>query len=143
VVEAAVAAGFDDLADCAERIRALDTFRQRDDFQSLTVAFKRVCNIVKEGVDAPVDPALFQDEAEHTLYRVLQETKTAAQEKIEQHQYLEALSDIAGLKWAVDAFFDAVMVMAEDAAVRNNRLALLTAINRLFSKIADFSRLTG
>jgi len=143
VVEAAVAAGFDDLADCAERIRALDTFRQRDDFQPLTVAFKRVCNIVKEGVDAPVDPALFQDEAEHTLYRVLQETKTAAQAKIEQHQYLEALSDIAGLKWAVDAFFDAVMVMAEDAAVRTNRLALLTTINRLFSKIADFSRLTG
>ena len=143
VVDAAVAAGFDDLADCAQRIRALDTFRQRDDFQPLTVAFKRVCNIVKEGVDAPVDPALFQDEAEHTLYRVLQETKTAAQGKIEQHQYLEALSDIAGLKWAVDAFFDAVMVMAEDSAVRTNRLALLTTINRLFSKIADFSRLTG
>jgi glycyl-tRNA synthetase beta chain len=143
VVEAAVAAGFDDLANCAERIRALDTFRQRDDFQPLTVAFKRVCNIVKDGVDAPVDPTLFRDEAEHTLYRVLQETKTAAQEKIERHQYLEALSDIAGLKWAVDAFFDAVMVMAEDQAVRTNRLALLTTINRLFSNIADFSRLSG
>jgi glycyl-tRNA synthetase beta chain len=141
VVEAAVAAGFDNLADCAERIRALNTFRQRDDFQQLTVAFKRVCNIVKDGVDAPVVPALFQDEAEHTLYRVLQETKTAAQEKIEHHQYLEALSDIAGLKWAVDAFFDAVMVMAEDQAVRHNRLALLTTINRLFSRIADFGKL--
>ncbi len=143
VVEAAVAAGFDDLADCAQRIRALDTFRLRDDFQPLTVAFKRVCNIVKEGVDAPVDPALFTDEAEHTLYRVLQETRTAAQEKVEQHQYLEALSDIAGLKWAVDAFFDAVMVMAEDQAVRTNRLALLTTINRLFGKVADFGKLAG
>ena len=143
VVEAAVAAGFDDLSDCAERIRALDTFRQRDDFQPLTVAFKRVCNIVKDGVDAPVNPALFQDESEHTLYRVLQETKTAAQVKIEQQQYLEALSDIAGLKWAVDAFFDAVMVMADDPAVRTNRLALLTTINRLFSKIADFGKLSG
>jgi glycyl-tRNA synthetase beta chain len=107
------------------------------------VAFKRVCNIVKEGVDAPVDPALFKDEAEHTLYRVLQETCTAAQEKVEQRLYLEALSDIAGLKWAIDTFFDAVMVMAEDQAVRFNRLALLTAINRLFGKVADFGRLAG
>jgi len=143
VVEAAVAAGFDDLAECAERIRALDTFREREDFLPLTVAFKRVCNIVKEGVDSPVVPALFKDEAEHTLYRVLQETGTTAREKINQHQYLEALSDIAGLKWAVDAFFDAVMVMAEDLEVRANRLALLTTINRLFGKIADFGRLAG
>jgi glycyl-tRNA synthetase beta chain len=143
VVEAAASAGFDDLTDCAERIRALDSFRQRDDFQPLTVAFKRVCNIVKEGVDAAVDPALFRDEAEHTLYRVVQETKTATHDKINRHQYLEALSDIAGLKWAVDAFFDAVMVMAEDLPVRTNRLALLTSINRLFGKIADFSRLAA
>lgn len=143
VVEAAAAAEFDNLSDCAERIRALDTFRQRDDFQPLTITFKRVCNIVKEGLDAPVDPALFRDEAEHTLYRVLQETKATAQEQIQRHQYLAALSDIAGLKWAVDAFFDAVMVMDEDQAVRNNRLALLTAINRLFSSIADFGKLAG
>jgi glycyl-tRNA synthetase beta chain len=143
VVEAAASAGFDDLTDCAERIRALDSFRQREDFQPLTVAFKRVCNIVKEGVDAAVDPALFRDEAEHTLYRVVQETKTATHDKINRHQYLEALSDIAGLKWAVDAFFDAVMVMAEDLPVRTNRLALLTSINRLFGKIADFSRLAA
>lgn len=143
VVEAVVAAGFDNLADCAERIRALDTFRQRDDFQPLTVAFKRVCNIVKDGVDTAVDPALFKDEAEHTLYRVLQETSTAAVQRIDQQQYLDALADIAGLKWAIDAFFDAVMVMAEDQAVRNNRLGLLTAINRLFNRIADFSKLAG
>ncbi len=74
---------------------------------------------------------------------MLQETKLAASDKIQQQQYLEALTDIAGLKWAVDAFFDAVMVMAEDSAVRNNRLALLTTINRLFSRIADFGRLAG
>lgn len=143
LVEAGVASGFEDLADCAQRIHALDAFRQRDDFQPLTIAFKRVCNIVKEGVDAPVDPTLFVDEAEHTLYRVLQETSTTALAKIGSCQYLEALSDIASLKWAVDAFFDAVMVMAEDPAVRTNRLALLTSINRLFSKIADFSRLSA
>lgn len=143
VVDAAASAGFDDPADCAQRVRALDTFRQRDDFQPLTVAFKRVCNIVKDGVDTPVDPALFKDEAEHTLYRVLQETSAAAQEKIGQRHYLEALACIAALKPAVDAFFDSVMVMAEDQAVRNNRLALLTAISRLFGKVADFGRLTA
>lgn len=143
VIEAAMAAGFDDLADCAKRIRALDAFRQRDDFQPLTVAFKRVCNIIKDGVDAPVSPTLFQDEAEHALYRVLQETNVAASEKIQSQQYLEALTDIAGLKGAVDAFFDAVMVMAEDADICNNRLALLTTINRLISRIADFGKLAA
>lgn len=143
VVEAAVAAGFDDLADCAERIRALDTFRQRDDFQPLAITFKRVCNIVKEGVDTTVESALFRDEVEHTLYRVVQETTTASQDKISRHQYQEALSDIAGLKWAVDDFFDAVMVMDEDHKVRTNRLALLTTINRLFGRIADFGKLAG
>lgn len=141
VVEACVAAGFDDLADCATRIHALDNFRKRDDFQALTATFKRVCNIVKDGVDETVELALLEDETEHTLYNVLQETSKKTSQKVADHQYEQALAEIAGLKWAVDAFFDAVMVMAEDQAVRKNRLALLTSINRMFGRIADFSKL--
>lgn len=143
VVDAAVSAGFDDLADVAARITALATFRQRDDYQALTAAFKRVCNIVKDGVDAPVDPALFQDEAEHTLYKAFQEAKVKAEAETAKGAYLEALTEIAAIKWAVDTFFDAVMVMAEDEKVRSNRLALLTAISRLFGGIADFAKLSA
>jgi glycyl-tRNA synthetase beta chain len=143
VVEAAVSAGFDDLADLAARVKALSAFRQREDYQALTAAFKRVCNIVKEGVDAPVDPSLFQDEAEHTLYKAFQEAKVKAETETARQAYLEALAEIAAIKWAVDGFFDAVMVMAEDEKVRSNRLALLTAISRLFGRIADFAKLSG
>ena len=143
VVEAAIAAGFDDLADLSARVTALSAFRQREDYQALTAAFKRVCNIVKDGVDAPVEPALFQDEAEHTLYKAFQEAKIKAETETGRQAYLEALTEIAAIKGAVDGFFDAVMVMAEDEKVRTNRLALLTAISRLFGRIADFGKLSG
>lgn len=143
VIDATIAAGFDDLVSCEARIKAVDIFRQRDDYAPLLATFKRVGNIVKEEVDAPVDPSLFTDEAEHTLYRVLQETRSAALAKVASQDYLEALTIIAGLKWAVDAFFDAVMVMSEDQAVRMNRLALLTVVQHIFLKVADFSRLTA
>lgn len=143
IIEAAIAASSDDLTNLGIRIRALDTFRRRDDFQALSVTFKRICNIIKEGVDESVTPTLFQDEVEHTLYSTFLEVKARADQEIAQGSYLEALTEIAGVKWAVDTFFDAVMVMAEDAQVRLNRLALLTAINRLFSTIADFSKLSA
>jgi glycyl-tRNA synthetase beta chain len=143
VIEAALAIGFDDLADLAARVKALATFRKREDYLALTAAFKRVCNIVKEGIDAPVDPALFQDEAEHTLYKAFQEAKVKAETEIADQNYLKALAEIAAIKWAVDGFFDAVMVMADEEKVRANRLALLTAISRLFGKVADFGKLSG
>lgn len=143
IVDAAVSVGFDDLADVAARISALATFRLRDDYLVLTAAFKRVCNIVKDGVDQPVDPALFRDEAEHTLYRAFREAAAKADAEIVRRAYQEALADIAAIKWAIDGFFDAVMVMADDPAVRDNRLALLTAVSRLFGRIADFGRLSA
>jgi glycyl-tRNA synthetase beta chain len=143
IVDAAIAAGFDNLSDTARRICALAAFRQRDDYQALTAAFKRICNIVKDGVDAPVDPALFQDEAEQKLYKAFQEAKVKADDRTSRSEYLEALTEIAAIKPAVDSFFDSVMVMAEDEKVRTNRLALLTAISRMFARIADFARLSS
>jgi glycyl-tRNA synthetase beta chain len=140
-VEAAIAAGFDDLVDVKARITALAEFKTHPDFEPLTVAFKRVGNIIKEGVDAPVDPSLFDDEAEKNLYEVIQSVKCSADGLISDGQWLDALTVIATLRGPVDSFFDKVMVMAEDQRVRVNRLALLTIIARLFGKIADFSRI--
>ena len=140
-VDAAIAAGFDDLVDVKARIAALAEFKTHPDFEPLTIAFKRVGNIIKEGVDASVDPSLFQDDAEGGLYEAIQSVKSSADGFISSGAWLDALTEIATLRGPVDSFFDKVMVMAEDQRVRTNRLALLTTIARLFGKIADFSRI--
>lgn len=140
-VDAAIAAGFDDLVDVKARIAALAEFKTHPDFEPLTVAFKRVGNIIKEGVDAPVDPSLFQDDAEGGLYEAIQSVKSSADGLISSGAWLDALTEIATLRGPVDSFFDKVMVMAEDQRIRTNRLALLTTIAHLFGKIADFSRI--
>jgi glycyl-tRNA synthetase beta chain len=140
-VEAAIAAGFDDLVDAKARVAALAEFKTHPDFEPLTVAFKRVGNIVKEGIDALVDTSLFQDSAEGDLYEAIQTVKSSADGLISAGLWLDALTKIATLRGPVDRFFDKVMVMAEDPQVRTNRLALLTRIADLFGKIADFSRI--
>jgi glycyl-tRNA synthetase beta chain len=140
-VEAAIAVGFDDLVDVRARISALAEFRGHADYEPLSVAFKRVGNIIKDGVDAPIDPALFEDVTEGGLYEALMAVKCSVDAKVLTGAWLDALTEIATLRGPVDSFFARVMVMAEDPRVRNNRLALLTAIDRMFSKIADFSRL--
>lgn len=142
VVDAVVSVSFDDLVDAAARIAALAEFRNREDFGPLAVAFKRVCNIVKEGVDTPVSAELFQDPAEGALYQSLQQVAGKVEAALSGGDYLAALTEIATLKEGVDLFFEKVMVMAEDEKVRMNRLALLTGIARLFARIADFGRLS-
>lgn len=140
-IDAAITAGFDDLVDVKARIVAVAEFKTHPDFEPLAVAFKRVGNIIKEGVDAPVDPSFFQDDAERGLYEAIQTVKCSADGLIVSGAWLDALTEIATLRGPVDRFFDKVMVMAEDPRVRSNRLALLTTIARLFGKIADFSRI--
>jgi glycyl-tRNA synthetase beta chain len=142
VVEAVVSVSFDDLVEAAAKIAALAEFRNRDDFGPLAVAFKRVGNIVKEGVDTPVLAELFEDAAEAALQSSLQQVAAEVEKALGRGDYLAALTEIATLKPAVDLFFEKVMVMAEDERVRGNRLALLTGIARLFGRLADFSRLS-
>jgi len=143
VVDAVVAVSFDNLNDTTARIEALAEFKERPDFEPLAVAFKRVCNIVKQGIDIPVDDSLFQVEAEQELFNTFEVVSTSAGEMITAKNYLAALAEIAGLRGAVDTFFEQVMVMAEDEKVKNNRLALLTGIARLFGTIADFARIAA
>ena len=142
VVDAVVSVSFDDLVDAGAKIAALSEFRNRSDFGPLAVAFKRVCNIVKDGVDGPISAELFQDAAEGALNQALQQVADKVEGALAGGDYLAALTEIATLKEGVDLFFEKVMVMAEDERVRGNRLALLTGIARLFARIADFSRLS-
>jgi len=142
-VDAAVSAGFDELVDVKARIAALAEFATHSDFEPLAVAFKRVGNIIKGGTDAPIDPTLFEDAAENALYDAFATVKASVESRVASGSWLDALTEIATLRGPVDTFFDRVMVMAEDQRVRTNRLALLTAIARMFIRIADFSKIAG
>jgi glycyl-tRNA synthetase beta chain len=142
-VDAAVAVGFDDLVDAAARAAALAELKSRADFEPLAVAFKRVCNIVKEPVEGKVDTTLFTEEAERSLHAAFAATSEKAGAKIAAGDYAGALADIAGLKPAVDDFFEKIMVMAEDPLIRRNRLALLQEIMLLFREVGDFQKLAA
>jgi glycyl-tRNA synthetase beta chain len=127
------------------RVRAMAGFLQRDEAEALVGANKRIANILRKAdadaaaLDLP-DPALFGEEAEKTLFAALGERRDQVAERARDRDYAGALDALAGLREAVDGFFDHVMVMADDEAVRNNRLALLADIRRLFLQVADPSR---
>jgi len=140
-VEAVLAAGFDDAVDAVARVEALAELKGRDDFEPLSVAFKRVVNIIKGGVEAAIAPALFEADCEKALFAALQQAQGEVAALVANGDYAAALKAIALLRAPVDGFFDGVMVMAKDEAVKTNRLALLTGVAGLFQGIADFSRI--
>jgi len=141
VVEAVLSASFTEPVDAVERVRALALLKGREDFEPLSVAFKRVVNIIKGGVEQTVDEALFEAEYERELFSALCRVEGRVSTLVAERNYSSALETIASLRPPVDHFFDHVMVMADDVAVKNNRLALLTQIAGLFKNIADFSRI--
>ncbi len=143
VVDAVLSASFDDVIDANERVKALAALKGREDFEPLAVAFKRVVNIIKGGVDTPVAPARFEADCEKALHAAVQDVAKKVAAATKAGDYATALQAIAGLRGAVDAFFEGVMVMAEDEAVRINRLALLTGVARLFENIADFAKIAA
>jgi glycyl-tRNA synthetase beta chain len=141
-VEAALAAGADDVPDAKRRAEALARLRKRDDFEPLAAAFKRVANILKDQkVAGDPDPAVFVESDEKALWSSFGEIEGRARSHLESRDYYSALQVLAELKAPVDRFFDSVLVMDEDHAVRDNRLALLGRINATFTQIADFRQL--
>ena len=143
-VNAAIAAGFDNPLDLLERLKAIQEIRREDDFLSLASNFKRVVNILEQagrrGTDA--DPAIFADPAESALYQVYLKVRPEVESAGRNHDYVTALRALASMRGAVDEFFNRVMVMAEDAAIRANRIALLESVSRLFYGLADISKIT-
>ena len=130
--------------DVDQRIRAVAAFRQRPEAEALAAANKRVANILakQEGdTGGKVNDALFELDEEHTLHAALASTRETAMPLVEKGDYAGVLSELANLRAPVDAFFDKVMVMAEDDKVRNNRLALLNDLRELFLHVADISEL--
>jgi len=143
VVDAVLSASFAEPVDSVERVKALTALKGRADFEPLAVAFKRVVNIIKGGVEEAVDLSLFEDACEAELYRALQQVQAEVEMLVQKRNYPAALETIAGLRGPVDSFFEGVMVMAKDEAVRTNRMALLTGVAQLFAGIADFGRISA
>jgi glycyl-tRNA synthetase beta chain len=141
-VDAALAAGFENVPDALARATAVAHLRDRADFEPLAVAFKRVANILKgETVAAQVDEARFAHASEKALWASFQGVKSGVEAKLAAHEYDAALRELATLKPAVDKFFEDVLVMDKDPAIKQNRLALLGAINATFTRVADFRQL--
>jgi glycyl-tRNA synthetase beta chain len=132
--------------DFDRRLRALAGFLKHADAAGLTAANKRISNILRKANEQPsprVDPGLLTEATERQLAADVESLRQDVERHVTARRYDEALTRLASLRPAVDAFFDQVLVMADDPRVRANRLALLAALQRLFLHIANLSRLPG
>jgi len=128
--------------DFDRRVKAVNHFRSLTEANALAAANKRVSNILsKQGVTgiSDVNPALLSEAAEKSLASAIDAQKAVLAPLFAEGKYQEALESLAGLRAPVDAFFEDVMVMADDEAVKNNRLALLSQLRALFLGVADIS----
>jgi len=130
--------------DIALRVEAIENFRSSEAAISLSAASKRIANILKKAdgtVPGQVDIALFKRTAENDLYQQLETLQPTIEAAMTKRDYAAAMQDTAQLRQSVDAFFDDVMVMDEDLALRNNRLALLSRVNSLCCGTAELGLL--
>ncbi len=144
VIDAVMAEKITRPLDFEKRITAVNEFRSMPESISLASANKRIRNILKKAeseVLNSVDYSVLQDEAEKNLFKSLESVSANVEPMLTRGDYEPALRALAELREPVDTFFDKVMVMAEDKNVRSNRLALLSQVGSLCSRVADISRL--
>jgi glycyl-tRNA synthetase beta chain len=146
-VNAVLASGADDIVDAVARAAAVSEVRGSPDFASISIAFKRIKNILRQANEAgkriatEIDPGLLPEDAEKNLAAQIADIGRTAGQLGQAKEYLRALGEISRIRPGVDAFFDKVMVMVEDEPLRANRLALLQTLLKEFSTIADFSEI--
>ncbi|NPV90252.1 MAG: glycine--tRNA ligase subunit beta [Firmicutes bacterium] len=141
VADAALAAGCQVVPDLFRRAEAISRFRERGEFDDLITAYTRANNLSKFSESDTVDPAVFVEAVEKKLLTVLQQVEAEMPRLLAEKKVEDAMLCLAQLREPVGEFFDGVMVMVEDAAVKANRLAMLKRIARLGQLIADFSRI--
>lgn len=129
--------------DFSRRLRAVQGFRRLPEADSLAAANKRICNLLRKagGSKRSLNSALFTEPAECSLHAALEAASVETAPALALGDYTAALRRLADLKTPIDAFFEAVMVLADEEDVRENRLALLAGVEGLFLKIADISKL--
>ncbi len=151
LITAVMAAGAeDDLVRLLARVEALSSFLDSDDGANLLVAYRRAANIVrieekkdKRAYNGAVEAAILAQDEEKTLFAQLSDAAEGAQTALKSEDFTGAMAAMARLRQPVDAFFDAVTVNADDAALRQNRLQLLSAIGATLAEVADFSKIEG
>jgi len=147
-VEAVLAQNPDRVDDVVQRLEAVQAFAALPEAASLAAANKRITNILKKNEeampkDATVDPALLQDEAEKNLAAAVTRVQPAVDAAFAGGDFTGTLKTLAQLRDEVDAFFNDVMVMADDIKLRNNRLALLAVLHGMMNRVADISKLAA
>ncbi|WP_054258503.1 glycine--tRNA ligase subunit beta [Propionispora sp. 2/2-37] len=143
VIDAVMAAGTDDMYDTWLRAKALADESLGDAIRKAALAFTRIANLTKNNKvnTIVVNPELLAALAEYKLFEVYGQSREKIEKLLKSKQYAGAITVMADLADSIDAFFSEVMVMVEDPAVRNNRLALLKVIADLTAKTADFSKI--
>jgi glycyl-tRNA synthetase beta chain len=134
------------LDEVPSRVAAVREFRSLPEAQALAAANKRIVNILRKSgseAAAAVDQSLFGDGAEHTLFAAIQKLLPVVHQHVRRGEYTEALRALASARASVDRFFDEVLVMADDPAVRANRLALLRGLAEAMNQVADISKLAA
>ena len=137
----AVLSDTDDVYAVFCRAQAVSKELSSQDLTTVIQAFVRAGNIAKKADSTKIDEAFFENDAETALYQAFTSAEGSVESLIEGQDYVGAIDALKDLAQPIDSFFDAVMVMAEDEKVRNNRLGLLKSINDLICKVADFSKI--
>ena len=147
-IDAVLAKDSDHLNTVMSRLTAVTQFALLPEAQSLAAANKRIGNILRksaqgEFTDGPINDALLSDAAEQSLYQALIKIEPVIQAHQTQNEYGQSLTELAALRAPVDQFFNDVMVMADDTAVKTNRLRLLSRLHRIMNQSADLARLAA
>ncbi|MFM7343108.1 MAG: glycine--tRNA ligase subunit beta, partial [Betaproteobacteria bacterium] len=144
-VDAVLALAPQRLSDVVQRLEAVRAFAALPESQALAAANKRIANILKKAgeVDAHVNPALLQEEAEKNLHTAMGRLLPSSAAQFDAGDYAASLQTLAALRAPVDAFFDDVMVNAEQMDLRLNRQGLLKSLHQAMNRVADLSRLAA
>jgi len=147
VVSAVLAADSENVVDAAARAEAVSKVRGSADFESISIAFKRMKNILRQAAENKrriaegLNAAALSEESEKELAALIPQAASAVENLRSTRNYEQALLEVAELRPAIDKFFDKVMVMVDDEELRANRLALLQTLVKEFTTIADFSEI--
>jgi len=145
-VDAVLSLKPDRLVDVTERIKAVRAFAAVPEAAALAAANKRVSNILKKvegALPRDVDPTLLNEAAEVALFQALNQVEPQATMAFQQSHFADSLKALAALRVPVDAFFESVLVNAEDPDLRNNRLALLSRLHSSMNRVADLAKLAA
>jgi len=142
IINAVISTGETNLYRAFLKVESVQNLKRNPDFEDIMTVFKRVGRIIPEKFEEEFSENLLTEKEEKELYRELRKIQGEFEKEIGNKEYQQALGELLKLKPFIDNFFDNVMVMVEDEKLRKNRLSLMKLINKMFLKIADFTKIT-